>query len=182
MPYPKGEAIGLSFAVSKTTPIPASLRIIKNEIENSKVEIQSDIFNSDQWKELSHWKNQGVFLLNAALTVEALASGSHTQIWQWFTKEVISIISTFNSPIWMLWGAKAKGYISYINGSKIVITDPNVANIDRARYRPGMNIVLEADHPAAETYPGSKYKFSGCNHFNLCNEVLKLKKQSIINW
>ncbi len=45
-----------------------------------------------------------------------------------------------------------------------------------------VNIVLEGNHPAAEAYPDSQYKFTGCNHFNLCNEILKAKGQELIKW
>lgn len=163
-PYSKGEAIGYSFAVNPPTKIPPSLEIIRKEIINSKVERDSNTpIDSDRWRTLAGWRQQGVFLLNTALTVERLNPGSHSMIWEWFTNKVIKIISTQASPIWLLWGAKAKGYKSIIPTEKTVY-------------------ILEADHPAAETYPGSKYKFSGCNHFNLCNKLLKSKHQNIINW
>jgi uracil DNA glycosylase len=46
----------------------------------------------------------------------------------------------------------------------------------------GYNVILQADHPAAGSYGDSKYNFSGCNHFSICNEILKAKGQTIINW
>lgn len=189
MPYSRGEAIGYSFAVDKSKAIPASLNIIRNEIVNSKVEIQSSVFETAQWRELTHWRDQGVFLLNSALTVEALASGSHIQLWEWFTRKVISIISSVQPSIWLLWGAKAKGFKGNIvrghvpdmvTVKELMIEDNNDLIVNKNSF--DINTILEADHPAAETYPGSKYKFTGCNHFVICNQILKLKGQSIINW
>jgi uracil-DNA glycosylase len=166
-PYPNGEAIGYSFAVNRATKLPASLKIIKNEIINSGVERDTFInIDTERWRELSHWRQQGVFLLNAALTVQAKVSGSHVGQWQWFTREVIKIISKEVTPVWMLWGAKAKVYKQTIKNAEIFL----------------VNEILEADHPAAETYPGSTSKFTGCNHFNLCNKALKEHNQTIINW
>src|ERR1051326_4628371 len=78
-PYPKeGQAIGYAFAVSESTNKPASLRIIEKEIGH---EID---------KTLSHWREQGVFLLNTALTVEKGKAGSHLNYWQNFTRQVIA--------------------------------------------------------------------------------------------
>ena len=78
-----------------------------------------------------------------------------------------------NKPIWLLWGAKAKGYGGFIHAyyhyyGKFMGNE--------------YNYILEANHPAAEAYPDSKYKFTGCNHFKLTNELLKHKKQTVINW
>lgn len=175
-PYSRGEAIGLSFAVDKKTTIPPSLKIIKNEIRESRVEIDSSVFETDLWKELSHWRNQGVFLLNSALTVEKYNPGSHTMLWQWFTRELVNTISLIARPVWMLWGAKAKGYENSISSAYHINSNKASTNIQ------DLNYILLADHPAAETYLGSKYKFTGCNHFNICNQILKLKGQTIINW
>ncbi len=171
-PYSKGEAIGYSFAVSKATPLPRSLRIIKEEIINSKVERDSHTnIDSDSWKTLQHWRQQGIFLLNAALTVEKLNPDSHTNTWHWFTREVIKIISNKVGPIWLMWGSKAKAFNTYV----IEAGYPWKKDL-------GHNLIFEAAHPAAETYPNAKVKFTGCNHFNLCNRELKKSNKTIINW
>lgn len=167
-PYSNGEAIGFSFAVNRTTRIPKSLDIIRKEIINSKVERDTYInIDSDRWRELGHWRAQGIFLLNTALTVEFKVPNSHVGYWEWFTKEVIKIISAEITPIWMLWGAKAIAYEQLIIGSE--------------KFK--VNSILKAPHPAAETYSGGKgATFTGCNHFNLCNEILKKDNDKIINW
>lgn len=175
-PYSKGEAIGLAFAVDRKTPIPGSLEVIRKEIIRSKVERDTGTnIDSDKWRELTHWTRQGVFLLNSALTVEWRNPSSHINYWQWFTREIVKIISAgaVVKPVWLMWGAKAKGFIGNINGYW--------------KYRGEFkgveyNYVLEADHPAAELYPEGRGKFTGCDHFNLCNQILKHKKQNIINW
>lgn len=169
-PYAKvGQAVGLAFAVDNQCPMPASLNIVMNEIKRSGAPM-SPIGS----RTLEHWVNQGVFLLNTALTVKAGDSGSHIKYWSWFTKEVIKIISIYgNKPVWMMWGAKAKAYIGMIN----------LYYKWRGDYKGSeYNYVLEADHPAAETYPDGKGKFTGCNHFNICNDILHFKGQSKILW
>lgn len=167
-PYPKkGQANGLSFAVNKDIDIPPSLKIIHKEIIAEGITSIAD-------RTLEAWFKQGVFLLNSALTVQNGVSGSHLNYWHWFTKDVIKIISIQgNNPIWLMWGAKAKGYIGFIHSYY------KWHNTFKGN---SYNYVLEADHPAAETYPSSKYKFSGCNHFVLCNNILREMNKSPINW
>lgn len=182
-PYPNGEAIGYAFAVKSSFPLPGSLKVIKNEIIRSKVERDSHTYiESDKWKTLSHWVQQGIFLLNSALTVEAKSQGSHLGLWQWFTREVIKIISskTTVKPTWLLWGAKAHAFRGYIE-SGVVWTKNNSTQLD-SEISCAINYVLTASHPAAELYPGSTSSFTGCNCFNLCNQILKAKDQTIINW
>lgn len=182
-PYPNGEANGLAFAVNETTKIPASLNIIFKEIESEG--LKSGFYDSDikHYRTLEGWSEQGIFLLNTALTVEAKNSGSHAGIWQWFTRQVVKIISENNPCIWMLWGAKAQSFKDYIKNyylaKKIVVSEEESTTINI----PKGNYILEAPHPAKETYPGfSGAKFSGCNHFKLCNEILSYQKKPIINW
>jgi uracil-DNA glycosylase len=174
----RGEAIGYAFAIPalKTINTPPSLTVIKNEIISSGVERDTKTnIDTLEWRELKHWRQQGVFLLNTALTVQVGESNSHTGQWSWFTREVIKIISLYNTnrPIWLLWGRKAKDYKGFIHAgysynNKFITNE--------------YNYTLEANHPAAETRPDSKYLFTGCNHFKLTNQLLKHKKQTIINW
>lgn len=164
-PYPNGQATGLAFGARITdyNKLPPSLKIIQKEVENSNA---LQFFKKNEgisWQTLEHWHRQGVFLLNTALTVEHNNAGSHLGQWQWFTREVIKIISTVQPCIWMLWGTKAQGFKDYITKGV-------------------GNNVLFANHPAAEAYPNSEYKFTGCNHFILTNDILKTKNQSSIKW
>lgn len=191
-PYPNGEAIGYAFAVNADTKTPASLRIIQKEILSTSKEEGLLGGETGKWKTLKHWVDQGIFLLNTALTVERGNANSHTNYWQWFTKEIIKIISKEVSPIWMLWGAKAQGFRDYIGPNKCAypvstiksnITGEMEPTVDIAFVKShNTNMLLQAPHPAAELYSGGKTTFSGCNHFNLCNEILELQGKEKINW
>lgn len=160
-PYPnKGQAIGYAFAVANGIRKPVSLKNIEKEVG---VEIDETFLN---------WREQGVFMLNTALTVEAKNAGSHLKYWSDFIQKVISFISENVKPIWILWGAKAQKF-------KTFIETPHVIN----DFTKGdFNYILEAPHPAAEAYAGGKAGFFGCNHFKLINEILKLNNKNIINW
>ena len=110
-PYVNGTSTGYSFAVNARTPIPKSLKTIQTEIINSLVERDPDVsIESPEWKTLEHWVKQGVFMYNTALTVEVGNPTSHIGQWQWFTREVIKVISKEIRPVWLLWGSKAKSF------------------------------------------------------------------------
>lgn len=182
-PYPgPGQANGLAFAINKGVPAPKSLQIIKNEVINSKVERDSSVnVETDSWNELIHWHRQGVFLLNAALTVETKNPGSHVNQWAWFTREVVDIISRQGRHVWLLWGGKAQGFMDFIWEKVVYYQFPD--GVDGTQLM-AHNVVLKCDHPAAETYNAgvSKNKFSGSNTFLNCNKALKQQGKNIINW
>lgn len=178
-----GQATGLAFAVNATLPAPKSLEIIKGEILNSKVERDtSKHISSNSWNDLEHWHRQGVFLLNSALTVEVKSPSSHLNQWMWFTREVINIISRHTNVVWLLWGAKAQGFMDAIHNKVVYYTLDDL--VDGTELM-GFNVVFKCDHPAAETYPNareSKNKFSGSKTFINCNKALKKQGKNIINW
>lgn len=192
-PYPTpGDAIGRAFAVSENTKIPVSLRNIKQEIFNENrenfpysdcvlMEQMDNKFNPDNWKTLEHWQEQGVFLLNTALTVETGKAGSHLKYWQEFTKRVISHISSTQPCIWLLWGKKAQEFIPYIKNPYIVKGYDN-ETIQNIPSNEDWNYILTAPHPAAEAYSGGKAGFFGCNHFMYTNRVLQNLKKAPIYW
>ncbi len=160
-PYIKvNQSVGLAFAVPSRIMKPPSLKIIETELGK----------NID--RTMKPWIEQGVFLLNTALTVERGESGSHIQLWQDFTGKIIKFISENNPCIWMLWGKHAQSYIQYI--SNLVYEYPKVEELE-------MNVVLVSPHPAAECY-ATNAGFYGCNHFSLANNALQLKNKSLINW
>jgi len=172
-PYHDGSANGYAFAVDRETKIPPSLKIIKEEIVLSGVEREGDPERTD-WRTLQHWRQQGVFLLNIALTVPVGNAGGHAGPWMWFTRQVIEGMSTAIQPIWMLWGSKAQAFDGYILGGK---------TLKKAEEKHG-NIIIYAPHPAAQAYPNQKkeYFFTGTNVFKTCNELLKARGQNPINW
>ncbi len=149
-----GEAMGLCFSVPKNIKIPPSLKNVYKEL------ITDCGITMPVHGDLSSWADQGVFLLNAMLTVEHKSPGSHKNIgWQEFTDAVIQLISEKKSGIiFLLWGRFAQ--------SKKVLID------EMKHY------VLEAAHPS----PLARNAFMGCAHFSKTNELLKTNKQSPIDW
>lgn len=140
-----GEAMGLSFSVPEGVRVPPSLKNIYKELHN-------DIgFQIPAHGDLTPWAKQGVFLLNAILTVRHKNAGSHRKIgWHLFTDAVIEKLSqTKEGLVFLLWGNFAR--------SKKVLIDENKHH------------VLEAAHPS----PLAGGKFFGCKHFSKTNELLE---------
>jgi uracil-DNA glycosylase len=150
-----GQAHGLSFSVQPGIPFPPSLLNIFKEI---KTDLSIDMPpNGD----LTRWANQGVFLLNATLTVRAHEAGSHQgKGWEEFTDEVIRVIDrTQSNVVFMLWGNFAQKKSGLIDSSK--------------------HLILKAPHPS----PLSSYRgFFGSKHFSIANEYLISVGKTPIAW
>lgn len=195
-PYPTpGNANGLAFAVNSNVKFPVSLRIIAQEISNNmdiegeslidKMKPLQELNNTElytEWRTLEHWQEQGVFLLNTALTVESGKAGSHLKYWENFTKKVIWYIASTNPCIWLLWGKKAQMFISNMPKNTLFdVKGYSKETIKDVPNSPYMNYILRAAHPAAEAY-SSNAGFFGCNHFSYVNTILEKKSLNKINW
>lgn len=83
-PYPtQGMACGLAFANAPGTKTPQSLK-------NLVKELQSDLPGVSATADLAKWTNQGVMLLNSALTTVVGTSGAHQKIWREFIEVAIT--------------------------------------------------------------------------------------------
>lgn len=150
-----GQAMGLCFSVPDGIALPPSLQNIFKELHS---DIGMSIPNTGN---LIPWAKQGVFLLNAVLTVRANEAASHSKIgWTNFTDEVIKKISDERKNIvFLLWGKFAQ--------EKQVLIDET------------KHTILKAAHPS----PLSAYNgFFGCKHFSRTNEILVKNGIVPINW
>lgn len=149
------QAHGLAFSVQPQVKTPPSLLNMYKELKD---DLGCFIPNNGY---LMPWADQGVLLLNTALTVRAHEANSHkNKGWEIFTDRVISILSEREDPvIFVLWGSNARKKVELIDTSK--------------------HYILEASHPS----PLSASKgFFGCKHFSKINEILKKLGKEPINW
>lgn len=150
-----GQAHGLSFSVPDGIAPPPSLINIYKELHT---DLGLPIARTGN---LTRWTEQGVLLLNAALTVRANEPASHAKIgWMEFTNAVISTISNEKEGVvFLLWGKFAQ--------EKQVLIDETT------------HFVLKAAHPS----PFSADKgFFGCRHFSKTNELLLKQGKTPIDW
>ena len=119
-PYPtKGVANGYAFAVNKNQKIPASLKNIFKEIKEIQGYVKAD-------ETLSHWKNQGVLLLNGSLTTEIGRTNAHKHLWASFVLDLISWLDqNYPNITWVIWGREAEKITSGIKGNKIIDAHPS---------------------------------------------------------
>lgn len=150
-----GQAMGLSFSVPDGINPPPSLINIYKEL-NSDIGMKIPATGN-----LTRWAEQGVLLLNAALTVRANEPASHSKIgWMDFTDAVIKKISDEKiGVVFLLWGRFAQDKQSLIDETK--------------------HFVLKAAHPS----PFSADKgFFGCRHFSKTNQLLMQQGLDPIDW
>lgn len=150
-----GQAHGLCFSVPDGVAFPPSL-------QNILTEITSDVGGSvPRSGNLERWARQGVFLLNATLTVRAAQAGSHqNKGWEQFTDRVIHLLAEKKENlVFMLWGSYAQQKGKFIDTSH--------------------HLVLSSVHPS----PLSAYRgFFGNRHFSKTNEYLAAHGKEPVKW
>jgi uracil-DNA glycosylase len=150
-----GQAHGLCFSVANGVRPPPSL-------VNMFKELNTDIgMPLPSHGNLTKWAEQGVFLLNASLTVQAASPMSHAKIgWADFTDATIKKISDLKQHVvFLLWGKFAQEKQSLIDETK--------------------HLVLKAAHPS----PLSAHNgFFGCKHFSKTNDYLVKNGVAPIDW
>lgn len=161
-----GQAEGLCFSVKEGIDLPPSLINIFKEIKDdigSVPEILTDANGRRKYNgSLRKWARQGVFLLNATLTVRRHQAASHQrQGWETFTDAVIKTISD-RCPhvVFLLWGGPAR--------SKKRLIDT------------GKHLVLESVHPSPLS--ANRGGWFGNHHFSRCNEWLRQQGMEAITW
>ena len=113
------QAHGLSFSVPNDIPIPPSLKNIFKEliIEFPERNYVFTSGNLDRW-----FYSEKIFLLNASLTVVKNKPGSHMNIWNEFTDDVIKYINIYNKNcVYLLLGNFAKSKNKFIDNKNKII-------------------------------------------------------------
>ncbi|MBB5955466.1 uracil-DNA glycosylase [Saccharothrix tamanrassetensis] len=154
-PYPTpGHAVGLSFSVSpETRPIPKSLINIYREYMDDLGHPKPS--NGD----LTPWTEQGVLLLNRALTVQPGKSNSHQgKGWEAVTEQAIKALAARDEPlVAILWGRNAR------NLKPVLAPFPCV----------------ESAHPSPLSAAAG---FFGSRPFSKANELLVAQGAAPIDW
>jgi uracil-DNA glycosylase len=156
-PYPTlGHAHGLCFSVKpEVKPLPKSLLNINKELLDDL-----GIDNSHTGY-LQSWAEQGVLLLNTALTVEQGNANSHQgKGWEKFTDTIIETINQNKKHVvFILWGANAQKKTQMIDTTK--------------------HHIIKSVHPS----PLSAYRgFFGSKPFSQTNSYLQEFGKDPIEW
>jgi|TARA_R110000822_G_scaffold138924_1_gene276518 uracil-DNA glycosylase len=150
-PYPQLDvADGIAFSCSKKGKTEKSLQYIFKALYG-----EYEGYNND----LRRWANQGVLLINTALTVEVNKIGSHYWNWKPFTEYLFTEINKNNKDIvFILMGKKAESWQLLL---------PN-------------QIILKCSHPASAAYRGGVWDSNDV--FSKANNELKKQGKTLISW
>ena len=146
-PYPYiNVADGLAFSCSMTDKIQPSLRNMFEAIEKTVYQE----FPTYQDPNLTRWANQGILLLNSALTCQVDKIGSHYNVWKEFIAYTMDILNyTDSGLIFVLMGKQAQELESMIGEH---------------------HHVIKVSHPASAAY--TKTTWDCGDMFNEINKII----------
>lgn len=154
-PYPQMHiADGLAFSCSRNPRTEKSLQYIHSAIQKTVENAQPSVQN------LQYLADQGVLLLNTALTTRIGKPGTHQDIWKPFISHLFNELS-LNKPdlTYLLLGKKAEQWEDLIDNDNVV----------------------KASHPASAAY-AAKHEWDCNDCFNKVNEILASQELPSIDW
>lgn len=157
-PYPYlNVADGIAFSCGNDKKIQASLRYIFKDIETNVYPNEGYTWDPD----LARWSNQGVLLLNTALTTSVNKVGQHYQLWQPFIAYVLDTLAfSDNGLVYVFMGKKAQEWMKSV---------------------PQSNHLLTSTHPAFAAHTGAE-SWDSNNLFGRINAILKKYYGKEIVW
>lgn len=153
-------ADGIAMSCSITGELQPSLSLFYEGIEDDLYPKEKG--KREKFPDLKYLCNQGVMMLNTALTVEAKKTGSHTRIWRPFMEYLFDSVFTKmnNGLVFVLCGKQSQEMKRWIN--------------------PLQHHILEREHPAAAAHKNRKWLHNGV--FSAVNYILKTDKSFSPQW
>jgi len=126
-PYPYiNVADGLAFSCSITGKPQPSLKFIHHSITQTVYDNNETLQHNP---DLTHWAEQGVLLLNSALTCEIDKVGSHYNIWKEFIAYVIDMVNfTESGLVFILLGKQAQELEALVGPNHYILKAPHPAS------------------------------------------------------
>jgi len=153
-PYPTpGRATGLAFSFPKGERP-------RHSLKNILIELATDTGQKKADGDLTAWADQGVLLLNTALTVPLLQANGHKG-WGWepLITQILTALAADGQKAFLLWGAPAQALC--------------------ARLPRNGHLFLQSPHPS----PLSAHRgFFGSRPFSATNRWLMAQGQTPIDW
>ena len=158
-PYPQlGVADGIAFSCSKKGKAEKALQYILKETIGDYTDTGRVMYTPAEC-DLRRWANQGVLLINTALTVEVNKIGSHYHLWESFIEYLFEGLNRCcPNTIFVLMGKKAQQLETLL---------PNC-------------VVFKCTHPASAAYRGGTWDSNGI--FEKVNMELTKQEKACIDW
>lgn len=154
-PYPKQDvADGIAFSCSNS-PEQTMLGYIWTGLEAEGI-------STDRDKDLARWSNQGVLMLNSALTTQIGKVGTHVELWKPFMIYLLDMLKSLNTGlVYIFMGKTAEALADYVDQD--------------------MNYPLITSHPASANYSKDK-QWDSKGVFTETNRILKELNNGGIKW
>ena len=164
-----GLAQGLAFSIPDN--IPTNSRQFPSSLRNISKALALEGFGALTNGDLHAWAEQGVLLLNTALSVQLGEAASHANLgWKPLIDRLISALAQQKSHlVWMLWGGHAQSKLPLIEAAPEQL-------ILQSSHPSGLG-VYKTDRPFLE--PDAK---ASCGHFTKTNKWLMEHQESPICW
>lgn len=151
-PYPSyGAADGIAFSLSESPEMQPSLKYMLDEVNRS-------VYSGDRVsvdKDLKRWSNQGVLLLNTALTTVIGKTGQHFLIWRPFIAYVFDWLTWNNSGlVYIYMGKKAEEWSDAVNDNnyKFAVSHPASASYNNLETWDSKGVFVEASKILEKNY------------------------------
>jgi len=156
-PYPKeGVADGIAFSckyAAHPSQIQPSLKAIYKGLENEGIQHM-------HYYDLADWANQGILMLNTALTTEIGYAGAHTSLWNQFIIFLMDVLKSNTGLTYVFMGKTAQTYMQYVDAEN--------------------NYLLQCKHPASAAYTGGEWESNGV--FTKTSQIVKDNYKYDIKW
>jgi len=137
---------------------------LQPSLENFYNAIEKDVYNGldlhhVKTPDVSYLANQGVLMMNAALTVEMNKAGSHNKLWEPFIKYLLEDVLATTGVPYVFLGKDASVYEKYL---------------------PPFSWSFVISHPVSAAYKNTDWDSEGV--FTKVNKILKDNNNLSINW
>jgi len=175
-----GLAQGLAFSIPDSI-VPGS-RSFPSSLRNISKALELEGFGSLAHGDLHDWAEQGVLLLNTALSVKQGEAGSHFHLgWQHCINALIRQLSIAKpNLVWLLWGAHAQSKIPLIEHAE-PNSEGSTQLILQASHPSGLGVYKTAQPFLIQQRAGEKPSAS-CGHFTKANDWLIAHGKNPICW
>lgn len=157
-PYPRqGVADGIAFSCSNThhpSQLQPSLKHIYKALEEDGIEHHHSY-------DLKDWANQGILMLNSALTTQIGVAGAHFQIWEPFMEFLFDVLNQQTGLIYAFMGKNAQTLSCHIDNEN--------------------NFIFKCVHPASAAYRVDN-KWESGEVFKNIDETFKKQYNYAIKW